>query len=182
MPQGGLGGIGSSTILGECNGALSGSVFGRDAAIVGASGVGRPGEPTESAVFGEDLAGIRSSAICATRARNGLGWAPNVGAAPGCAAERFVGSTRGAVVWGGGPRGAASSTKVGGGAGAVDSTGGFLAGAASTGVRLADSTSGRTSESMVSPVGTAGSSSAATVVSTATEECPLVKPKSRYCC
>jgi hypothetical protein len=35
---------------------------------------------------------------------------------------------------------------------------------------------------MVSPVGTAGSSSAATVVSTATDECPLVKPKSKYCC
>ena len=97
VPQGGLGGIGSSTILGEGKGALSGSVFGSDVTL-GGSGDGNLGEPTEAAVFGEDRAGIRSSAICATRARNGFGWAASRGAVSGCAADGFPGWMRGAVV------------------------------------------------------------------------------------
>jgi hypothetical protein len=120
--------------------------------------------------------------------------------AGGGTATGFLDSTSAALIPGG-ARGTANSTNVGcvgsaagsvggsavgrfksamGGAGAA-STGGASTGAASTGAAFADSTSERTRESIVSPAGMAGSSSAITAVSIATDECPLVNPNSRYC-
>ena len=190
----------------------TGSVFGSEA-TTGASGAGRLGDSMGEAGLAEDLAGIRSSAIWATRARNGLGLAPSGddGAGGGTAAG-FPVSMSDALIRGG-VSGAANSTNVGcegsaagsfgagasvggsavgrfkramGGAGAAStgaiSTGVCSTGGASTDAAFADSTSGRTRESMVSPAGIAGSSSASTAVPIAAEECPFVKPKSRYCC
>jgi hypothetical protein len=167
---GGFGGTGSSTILSAGTGRPAGSVFGGGEAA-GIFAVGLP-DSTGEAVLAWKSAGMRSAAICATRARNGLGWATGGVIAGGCAAVGVLDSISGAL-FSGGRSGAGSSTNLGGGGGAA-------------GAAFADSTRGRTRESIVSPAGTAGSSSVRTEVSVVAgecpPECPLVKPKSRYCC
>src|SRR5580658_7078 len=119
--RGGFGGIGSSTNLGAGVRGVAGSIV-VGAAAAGGSAVGKA-DSRGALVSEAGLAGIRSSAICATRARNWLAWGGGVVAAGavatgGSAAEGVPDSMSGAVVPGG-HSGAANSTNVGGGEGSA---------------------------------------------------------------
>jgi hypothetical protein len=120
-------------------------------------------------VFAGDATAIASSAIWIAGEGNAVGSAGVAAGALGGGTAATLSGSLGAASLAGGSAGAGSSVNL-------------VGGTSSRGRAFADSTSGRTRESIVSPAGTAGSSSVKTEVSVAADECPLVSPKSRYCC